>query len=406
MSGSAIPVRVLGRHVLDLWVFEVNGTADLDFVLCDVAASERDRLGDYTWLDDSTRPQFRRNDDVSSRVGALVHWIERCYTKKCTSELSNVLRVYNNLLAFEYEAFLSNIGADGGRRVEGFVQPTGSGAHITLNIPLQLKDEVSTRQTLSNIIECYAKILNQRLDAVPHFSSLELSLIIACETTGGDAAFEVLSEHIVMHVEDIESLHKADFTPFIRSCINFGGLPQYSATLQQRGTFMDYIQQFETVLKHSINELKHFLDMVSKMSSFFGSPVSVSVSLRDGESTGDINESKRRNSGNSSVVLESDPSLVRLAVFCVVDDVTQFGFSIVMRYRDGWTLPSIEIIANQYSGSTSQESTLRTKLQYPEEMRRLEKKRGVDTLVDIAAFCDAVRRVSFETMSFLISTCQ
>ncbi|KAH9580954.1 hypothetical protein LSM04_002655 [Trypanosoma melophagium] len=402
MLGSAIPVRVLDTHVLDLWVFKVSGTSDLDFVLCDVAASEGDRLVDYSWLDPSVRPRFHKNDTDSNRVGALVRWIECCYTKKCTNELPDLLGEYSKSLEFEYDAVLRSIGEGGKRHVEGLAQPIGSGAHITLNIPLLLKDEESTHRRLSNIIELYAKLLDRPLDVVPRFSRVELSLLITCATTARNTTVEVLSERIVMHVDEDKNGHQANFAPFIHSCINFQGLPRYAATMQHGASFMDYIPELETVLRDSINEPIHFLSIVLGVSSSFGKPVSISISMSDIESNGDSNDIKRKNSSRGGCPA-SEALPARSAVFCVADNETQFGFSILMRYHDGWTLPSIGIIANQYPGGTSQESTLKAKLQYPDEVRQLEKKSRLDGRMEVTSVCDAIVKISLDTMSSLIT---
>ncbi|KEG08110.1 hypothetical protein DQ04_07991050 [Trypanosoma grayi] len=391
MCSTAVPVNVLGCHVLDVCVFEVEGTVDLDFVVCEPAANERDRIVDYSWLRAATKPRFRSGDALAKRVRALVRWIERCYAERCTRQLPDVLRVYSKTMGFEYDAYLSTIVGSDGRRVEGVVQPSGGRVYITLAIPLLLQEDARVRRCLATTIEMYAKAVRHRIDAVPVFSRAELSLLIACAASDRDAPVEVLSERIAMHVEVADAHREALYTPFVHSCVTFRGLPQYSATLQRGASFMDYVPALERALLVSLREPLHFLEMVITMSAFFGQPLAVNIATNDLDGNG---------AGGG------EDALVRSVAYCVVDAATQFSFAICVRYLSCRTLPSIGIIANQYMAGRSQESTLRMKLQYPEAVQRLEQNCGPDDKIDIVAFCGAVERVAFEGMSFLISTCQ
>ncbi|ESS62549.1 hypothetical protein TCDM_09790 [Trypanosoma cruzi Dm28c] len=392
MCNSPVPVYVLGRHMLDAYFFEMEGTADLDFVICDVAknsTSDRERIVDYSWLEFAKKPCFSPADSISSRVRALVRWIERSYTEKCTRELPEALRAHSKTMGFEYDVYLSSIVSHDGRRVEGVVQAVDSCVYITLAIPLLLEERARVQRNLSNVVELYSKVLQLRLDTVPQFSRVEISLIISCCANSRDAPVDVLSERISMDLGEPKNSTEVSFMSFITSCVKFRRIPRYSSTLQRGASFMDYIPLLERALFVSLREPLHFLELVCIMSSVFGRPISVNVATNYPGECG--------NGGDVSV---------RCATFCVVDYATQFGFCICVRYHNGWTLPSVCIIANQYTDGKSQGSPLQGKLQYSEDVRQLEKRCSNEEFLDVVALCEAIERGSFEVMAFLIAVCR
>ncbi|RNF18880.1 uncharacterized protein Tco025E_04316 [Trypanosoma conorhini] len=391
MCSSPIPIHVLDRHVLDAYLFEEEGTADLDFVLCDVvanAASERERIVDYSWLNAATKPHFRLSDPIESRARALVRWIEHGYTEKSARELPELLRAYSKTMSFEYEVYLRNIVGEDGRRVEGVVQSVGSCGYLTLAIPLLLGEEARVGAQLSSVLEHYANLLQMRCAAPPQFSRVAFSLIITCRTDSRDAPVEVLSERVSMQPEEVNVPSAASFTSFIYSCVKLGRLPRYSSMLQRGASSLDYIPSLEQALRLSLREPLHFLEMVCSLSAVFGQPIGVNVATDDLADTSD------------------EDALARCATFCIVDDATQFSFCICVRYHNGWTLPSVDIIANQYAGGISQGSPLRERLRYSEEMEWLAKSSSSEEFLDLSVLCDGIGRGSFATMEFLVSTCQ
>ncbi|KAH8607609.1 hypothetical protein ERJ75_001393800 [Trypanosoma vivax] len=434
MSGAPVPVEVFGHHVFNIHVFEIEDSQELDFLLIDPAdlnavssnsgggvnagsGSGRDRFVDYTWLDHTDRPIHNSSDTFEKRVEALVGWVGRCHIKKCTRELPDVLNVYSQQLSFDYDSYLSTIKGVDGRCVEGFFYSSGSQVYITLSIPLLLNQGDEIRGKLSTIVKLYGKLLQSDPVPDPTFSHADFSLLLtfAADASSGRSsssrAIKLTSENLEFHLEEKNAPQDSIVTDFIRRCVSIADLPRYapepvhrSASVSSRfgsqfslrtegkltnAHLIDFIPSLEHAILQRVTHPEYFLQLVDHVTRFFGQPVSLIVGAND-------------TNGQNSVI-------VHTAAFDTVDECTQFGFCVSMRFGSARMLPVVNVIANQYTSSGAPERVLQLEAKYPEWLSdhndQLKKEGKVSGFMSVDDVGDVIHEMCIEAMSNIISQC-